>query len=83
VADGPAEKAGIRGGRRVVRIGNVRLPLGGDVIMAIDGQPIERLDQLTLLLEKFGVGDTVQVTVLRDNEELQIKVTLDERPAQE
>ena len=83
VAGGPAEKAGIRGGRRVVRIGNARLPLGGDVIMAIDGQPIERLDQLTLLLEKFSVGDTVEVTVLRDSEEIKIEVTLDERPAQD
>ncbi len=83
VANGPAERAGIRGGRRVVRIGNVRLPLGGDVITAIDGKPIDRLDQLTLLLEKFGVGDTVEVTVLRDSEEIQIKVTLDERPAQD
>ena len=83
VADGPAEKAGIRGGRRIVRIGNARLPLGGDVITAIDGQPIERLDQLTLLLEKSVVGDTVEVTVLRDNEEIRIEVTLDERPAQD
>jgi S1-C subfamily serine protease len=83
VANGPAAEAGIRGGRRVVRIGNVRLPLGGDVITAINGEPVERLDQLTLLLDGFRVGDTIEVTVLRDNEETRIKVTLAERPAQD
>jgi len=83
VPGGPAEKAGIRGGRRIVRIGNARVPLGGDVILALNGQTIERTDQLTLTLEQYDVGDTLDVTIQRDDEVLQVRLTLMERPVQD
>jgi len=82
VAGGPAATAGLRGGSRVMRIGNVRLPLGGDVILAIDDQPMERIDQLTLRLDQFSVGDEVSVTVQRGDEIVTLQVTLAERPVQ-
>ena len=36
-----ADRAGLRGGRQTVQIGNAQLTVGGDLIMAIDGQPVD------------------------------------------
>jgi 2-alkenal reductase len=78
----PADKAGIRGGSRVVSIGRYQIPLDGDIIIAIDGEPVNDSQTLTVYLEtKTTVGDTVDVTIIRDGEELTVPVTLGERPA--
>jgi S1-C subfamily serine protease len=82
VEDGPADKAGMRGGSRVVRIGGYQIPLDGDIIIAIDGEPVNDFQELTVYLEtETTVGDTVDVTIIRDGEELTVPVALGERPA--
>jgi len=58
----PAEQAGMIGVRED-RDGNIHL---GDVIIAINGEPVTNDDSLLTLLEKFEPGDTVKVTTLRD-----------------
>jgi len=73
VAGSAAAKAGLRPTRREVS-GRVRL---GDVITAINGQKVASPNELFLLLEKYKVGDAVNVTVLRDEKSVQIKMTLD------
>ncbi|RLC61312.1 MAG: 2-alkenal reductase [Chloroflexota bacterium] len=81
VPDSPADRAGIRGGDRIVRLGNVRIPLGGDVIIAINGEPMTNIQELTVYLEtQTQVGDTVEVTIIRDGKEQSIRVKLAERP---
>jgi len=81
VAGGPAIKAGIRGGDRMVRISRYSVPIGGDIITAINGQPIADSEELTVYLEgQTAVGDTVQVTILRGDQELVVPLTLVERP---
>jgi S1-C subfamily serine protease len=70
---GAAAKAGIRATRREPS-GRVRL---GDVITAINGTKIESPNDLFLALEKYRVGDSVNVTVLRDGKSLQTKLTLE------
>jgi len=70
---GAAAKAGIRPTQRDVQ-GRVRL---GDVIAAIDGKKIESVNDLFLILEQYKVGETVTVTVLRDGNRQQVKVTLE------
>ncbi|HHN93205.1 MAG TPA: PDZ domain-containing protein, partial [Anaerolineae bacterium] len=81
VPGGPADQAGIRGGDHVVLIGNVRVPLGGDVIVAVNGEKISNAQELTVYLEtETQVGDTVAVTVIRDGAEQVFQVTLAERP---
>ena len=78
---GPADRAGLRGGQRQVRIGRFVLPVGGDIITAIDGEPITGDRGLIRFLDiETNVGQTVQVTVYRDGEEMTIPVTLGERP---
>jgi S1-C subfamily serine protease len=64
-----------------VRIGRYRLAVGGDIITAIDGQPINDLQALTVYLEtERAVGDTVQLSVIRDGEERLISLTLAAQP---
>lgn len=78
---GPADKAGIRGPDQVVRIDNARIPVGMDIIVAVNGEPLADLRELTVYLEtETQVGDTVEVTIIRDGEEQTIQVTLAERP---
>ena len=74
------EAAGIRGARQVVDIGNSELGVGGDFILAIDGQPVQRQDALTQAIEKKRVGDTITLTVFRSGRTLQIPVKLRRPP---
>ena len=81
VQGSPAEDAGIRGGDQMVRIGRYVIPLGGDIITAVNDHPVPTLKELTVYLEtETQVGDTVQVTLIRDGETIQVPVTLAERP---
>jgi S1-C subfamily serine protease len=79
--DSPAEKAGIRGGSRVVRFGQVNIPLDGDIIVAIERVPIEDFQALTVYLEtETLVGQTVEVTIVRDGVEQTLPLVLGARP---
>jgi S1-C subfamily serine protease len=78
---GPADRAGLQGGTRALRVGRYQLPIGGDVITAIDGQPTDDLETLNVYLEtERSIGDTVQLTVLRNGREMTFDVTLGEAP---
>jgi S1-C subfamily serine protease len=73
-----ADRAGLRGGRQTVQIGNAQLNVGGDLIMAIDGQPVERGDAISRSLARKHAGDSVELTIFRDGRTLNIRVKLDE-----
>lgn len=76
---GPADNAGIRGGAQPTAI--ELLLAGGDIITAIDGQPVNIFDDLlSYLTTNKSPGDTVVLTVLRDGESMDITVTLGKRP---
>jgi len=80
-AGGPADQAGIRGGSQYLRMGRYRLPVGGDVIVAVNGETVAQLQDLTVYLENATtIGGTVQLTVLRDGKELTVPVTVGEQP---
>jgi len=77
----PADKAGLRGGDRIVRIGGQTIKIGGDVIIAINGIPIKTIEEiLTYLEERTSPGDVVVFSVLRGTEMLQVRVVLGARP---
>ena len=81
VRGGPADRAGIRGGSQVVRIGGYRVPVGGDIITAVNGHPVPTLRELNVYLDsQTRVGDTVEVTIYRGGQEMRVTVTLAERP---
>lgn len=79
--DGPAAQAGVRGPDRQVIIRNQRVPVGGDIIVALDGQEVENMDQVMRYLEtQKRVGDVVTLTVIRDSGAVNIEVLLGELP---
>jgi S1-C subfamily serine protease len=81
VRGAPADQAGIRGGQQLVYIGRYQAPLGGDIIVAINGKPVRNFEELTVYLEtRTRVGDTVEVSIIRDGQEQTIPVSLSERP---
>ncbi len=81
VQGGPADRAGIRGGSQVVRIGGYRVPVGGDIITAVNGHPVPTLQELNVYLDsQTRVGETVEVTLFREGQEMRVNVTLAERP---
>jgi S1-C subfamily serine protease len=79
VPGGPAEKAGIKAGTQPTSIPN--LLAGGDLIIALDNQPVLTFDDFISYLVKFKApGDKVSVTVLRGDQEVKLTLTLDKRP---
>lgn len=80
VRGGPADKAGLKGGDRQVQVGNVMLPVGGDVITAFDGQTVASSDELIRYIRARRPGDRVALKVLRNGKFVTIKITLGERP---
>jgi S1-C subfamily serine protease len=83
VEDGPADKAGLRGGNRQVSFEGALLAADGDIIVAIDGVSVQDMDDLIVYLADKSVGRRVTLTVLRDGAKRSVKVTLGERPAGE
>ena len=76
---GPADQAGIKPGSKDTNVPNLKA--GGDVITAIDGQPVATFDQLlSYLVTHKSPGDTAVLTVLRDGQSMDITVTLGKRP---
>ncbi len=80
--DSPADKAGLRGSDKVLKVAGTEYPLGGDVITAIDGQSLTQMDDLiAYLMDNTEPGDTVKLTVIRaSGKEETIKVKLTARP---
>ena len=79
--DSPAEKAGLRGSEQSAQIDGQEIQVGGDVIVAIDGQPVKEMDDLIAYLGAHTqVDQKVALTVLRDGKETEIAVTLKARP---
>jgi S1-C subfamily serine protease len=77
---GPADRAGLRGAQREVVIGNSRLWVGGDLLVAIDGAPIADNAALAEYLEtRTRVGQEVALTLYRDGQEITVQTILQER----
>jgi S1-C subfamily serine protease len=80
-AGSPAAEAGLKGGQRQVRIGRMLLLVGGDILTAIDSEPIANdRDLIRYLDTQTRIGQTVQVTIWRDGQQLTVPVTLTEEP---
>ncbi len=78
---GPAAKAGLKASTSQTTIAGQNIPVGGDVITAVNGQPIKSMDDLIAYLnDNTSAGQTVTLTVLRDGKEISVDVTLGTRP---
>ena len=78
---GPAEKAGLKSSQEQATIDGQTVQVGGDVIIRIDDQAVEKFDDLLgYIVQKAKVGQTVTLRILRGGEMQDIEVTLGERP---
>lgn len=64
LAGSPADKAGLK---------------AGDIVIEVNGEKVTRDRTLADLLQKQAVGETISLTVLRDDKELMLRATLTER----
>lgn len=75
-----AEAAGLRGPRQYVVIGNVEIGVGGDLIMAIEGRPVDRNDAITRALARKRPGDKLELLIFRNGKTQKLSITLTEDP---
>ena len=78
VPGGAADRAGLRGGTEQAYVGNTQIVLGGDLIIAIDGQQVTDPQDINTIMEKHQAGDTVTVTFIRGQRRMTIKLILGE-----
>jgi len=79
VPGGPADKAGMRGGTNPTDVQG--LNAGGDLIIAVDGRPVRVFgDLLSYLMNNKSPGEQVVLTILRDNQQKEVTLTLEKRP---
>jgi len=73
-----AEQAGLRAGAERAYLGNIPIMLGGDLIVAIDGEKIQDQDDLTQTMNNHRAGDSVKVTIYRGKKKMDVDVSLGE-----
>lgn len=80
-AGSPAEQAGLQGSNKQVTISGQPAQVGGDVITAIDDQPVKTFNDLVAYLARStSVGQSVTLTILRNGQSQSVKLTLAARP---
>jgi len=82
VVDGsPAAQAGIRPGDQDATIDGVPIKLGGDVITGVDNKVVRKIDDILVYLQREKtVGDELNLTILRNGQEMQVTAVLGARP---
>jgi S1-C subfamily serine protease len=78
VPGGAADQAGLKGGNERAYLGNTPIMVGGDLIIAINGERVEDAQDLSHAMNNLKAGDTITVTVWRGKKKMDIKVTLQE-----
>jgi S1-C subfamily serine protease len=78
VSGGAAERAGLRGGTDRAYLGNTPIMIGGDLIIAIDGEKIESQQDLAQAMNRHRAGDSIKVTIYRSKKKLEVTVVLGE-----
>jgi S1-C subfamily serine protease len=73
-----ADQAGLRAGSERAYLGNTPIMLGGDLIVAIDGEKIQDQDDLTQMMNNHRAGDSVKVTIYRGKKKMDVDVLLGE-----
>jgi|HubBroStandDraft_6_1064221.scaffolds.fasta_scaffold06017_2 S1-C subfamily serine protease len=80
--NGAADRAGLHGGSQRAYLGFMPIVLGGDLIVAIDGQEVTSKQDLSNALNTHHAGDTITVTVFRGQRRMNMKVTLSDATQQ-
>ncbi len=80
VKGGPADKAGLIGGKQRIQVGNMIVLVGGDIVVKADQQDVKTNDELIHYIREKKPGDTILLKVYRNGSFVDVKVTLGERP---
>ncbi|MFB5635477.1 MAG: S1C family serine protease [Nitrosopumilus sp.] len=81
VENSPASKAGLIGSDKTINVDGVNYPVGGDIILAVDGKEVRKIDDILIHLQRAkSVGDEMVLEVLRDGRTTNITIVLQERP---
>lgn len=75
---GSADQAGLRGGTERAYLGNIPIMLGGDLIVAIDGEKVQDEQDLAQLMNNHRAGDSVRVTIYRGKKKMDVQIPLGE-----
>jgi S1-C subfamily serine protease len=78
IPGGAADRAGLRGGDQQAYVGNQPIMLGGDLIVAIDGQQVSDPQDINNITDKHQPGDMISVTILRGRRQMTLKLILGE-----
>ena len=78
VQGGAADQAGLRGGTERAYLGNIPIMIGGDLIVAIDGQRIDDQQALAQIMNNHRAGDSVRMTIYRGKKKMDVTVSLGE-----
>jgi len=78
--DSAADKAGLRAGTTTVFLRGRFLLIGGDVLLAFDGQDVDTMPALSRLIHEHTIRDQVVLLILRDGRQVETQATLAERP---
>jgi len=78
VPGGAADRAGLHGGSERAYLGNIPIMVGGDLIVAIDGQDVRDQQDLSQVMNNHRAGDTVRLTIYRDKKKMDVSVILGE-----
>lgn len=81
VEDSPAFNAGLIGSEKTTEVDGVKYPIGGDIILSVDGIDVRKIDDILIHLQRAkSIGDEMILEVLRDGRTTDITITLQERP---
>ena len=75
-----AAKAGVRGATQQVTLAGVTWPLGGDIIVKVDGFPVSAVDELRTIVGDKKPGDSVELELERHNATVDMHVKLEREP---
>jgi S1-C subfamily serine protease len=68
----------LNGGNQQAYVGNTPIMLGGDLIVAIDGQEVDDPQDINAIMDKHQAGDTISVTIVRGKKQMTLKLILGE-----
>ena len=81
VEDSPASEAGLIGSDKTIKVESREYPIGGDIILAVDGIDVRKIDDILIHLQRVKtVGDEMNLEILRDGRTTNITIVLQERP---
>jgi S1-C subfamily serine protease len=78
IPGGAADRSGLRGGNERAFLGNMPISVGGDLIVAIDGEQVQDQQDLQQMMDRHRAGDTVRITIYRGKKKMDVNVTLGE-----